>query len=88
MPTYEYECESCGLRFERQQTISEEPLTECPECRGNIHRLVSGGAGFILKGSSRAGTGQRGGECSLEQIGKTCCGRDERCGKPPCGSEA
>jgi putative FmdB family regulatory protein len=88
MLTYEYECETCGLRFERRQSIKEEPITECPECHGKVRRLVSGGAGFIFKESGHGRVGQRGGECSLEQVGKTCCGRDERCGKPPCGDQS
>jgi len=79
MPTYEYECEKCGIRFERWQAMTEAPITECPECQGKVHRVVSGGAGFILKGSGHG----RGG-CSLEQIGRTCCGQAERCDKPPC----
>jgi hypothetical protein len=43
--------------------------------------LVSGGAGFIVKGSGKGKNG-----CSLEATGTTCCGRNERCGKP-CGGE-
>lgn len=85
MPTYEYECRQCGLRFERRQPMMDGPLTECPECRGEVHRLVSGGVGFIIKGSGQDRTGRAGTGCSLEQGGKTCCGRDDRCGKPPCG---
>lgn len=81
MPTYEYECKICGLRFERRQAITDAPLAECPECRGEVRRLVSGGAGFILKDN-----GRRAGACSMEESGRTCCGREERCGKPPCGS--
>ena len=84
MPTYEYKCESCGLMFERRQTMTETPLTECPECRGKVRRLVGGGTGFILKGSGHGRTGQNRQSCSLEQAGRTCCGREERCGKPPC----
>lgn len=36
MPTYEYERETCGLKFERRQAITELPLTECPNCRGKV----------------------------------------------------
>ena len=36
MLTYEYKCETCGLRFERRQSIKEEPITECPECHPTI----------------------------------------------------
>ena len=88
MPTYEYKCEMCGLTFERRQAITEDPITECPECHGVVHRLVSGGAGFVLKGPSRSRAGQSRQACSLEQVGKTCCGRDERCGKPLCGDRS
>jgi putative FmdB family regulatory protein len=87
MPTYEYKCEKCGARFERRQAFSEEPITECPQCHGKVRRIVSGGAGFILRGSSQDRTDYRGSECSLEHAGKTCCGREERCEKPPCGGE-
>ncbi|MFH0919425.1 MAG: zinc ribbon domain-containing protein [Fibrobacterota bacterium] len=86
MPTYEYECKSCGLRFERQQAITEAPLAQCPECNGEVQRLVSGGTGFIFKGAGQARIGQHG--CSLESSGKTCCGREERCGKSPCEGES
>jgi putative FmdB family regulatory protein len=88
MPTYEYKCESCGLTFERRQSMTEIPLSECPDCRGKVRRLVGGGTGFILKGSSHGKTGHNNRQsCSLEQAGRTCCGREERCGKPPCGGK-
>ena len=31
--------------------MAADPLTECPRCRGHIYRLISGGVGFIFKGS-------------------------------------
>ncbi|MBD3343488.1 MAG: zinc ribbon domain-containing protein [Chitinivibrionales bacterium] len=53
MPTYEYECEKCGLIFEEFQSITDKPLSVCktPECKGKVNRLLSGGAGFLFKGS-------------------------------------
>jgi putative FmdB family regulatory protein len=84
MPTYEYECSSCGLHFEKQQSIKDEPLKECPECKGKIQRLVSGGSGFILKSQGQPLRDSRKG-CSLEETGKTCCGASQRCGQAPCG---
>jgi putative FmdB family regulatory protein len=84
MPTYEYECEKCGRRFELRQAITEDPITTCRECQGIVHRLISGGVGFIFKGFGHGRASRRGGECSLEPVGKTCCGREERCDKPPC----
>jgi putative FmdB family regulatory protein len=86
--TYEYECEVCGLRFEHRQTITESAITECPECHGKVRRLISGGAGFMLKESEYGQVKHHGNRCSLEHGGKTCCGRDERCGKPRCGEKS
>ncbi|MCH8012345.1 MAG: zinc ribbon domain-containing protein [Candidatus Marinimicrobia bacterium] len=51
MPTYEYKCNECGHIFEKLQSITDEPLKECPLCRGKIRRLIGGGAGLIFKGS-------------------------------------
>jgi len=51
MPTYEYECKKCSHSFEAFQSITDEPLTKCPECGEEIRRLIFGGAGVIFKGS-------------------------------------
>ncbi len=49
--TYEYMCLACQHEWEAEQSISEKPLTECPKCHEpKAKRMVSGGAGFILKG--------------------------------------
>jgi len=88
MLTYEYECQACGRTFEQRQAISDAPLTECPACHGEVRRILSGGAGFILlKDGGRGRVGRGGSSCGFEQDGTTCCGRQERCSQPPCGSE-
>jgi putative FmdB family regulatory protein len=51
MPTYEYECTSCGYKFDMFQKISEKPITTCPRCKGKVKRLISKSSSFILKGS-------------------------------------
>ncbi len=51
MPTYQYICNDCGHEFEEFQSISALPLTECPKCGGHVERVISGGAGFLFKGS-------------------------------------
>jgi putative FmdB family regulatory protein len=51
MPTYEYECEKCGHRFELFQSMSDAPRKRCPKCRGKVRRLIGTGAGMIFKGS-------------------------------------
>jgi len=85
MPTYEYECEKCGHRFERFQSMSDTPLTVCPECRGKVNRLVSGGGGVIFKGSGFHATDYaKSGSAPACGRGTRCCGRSEPCDSPPC----
>ncbi len=59
MPTYEYECEKCGHKFEVFQSITAEPLKKCPKCNGKIRRLIGTGAGLIFKGSGFYATDHR-----------------------------
>jgi len=53
MPTYDYQCNTCGHQFEAFQSIKADPLTECPQetCPGAVSRLITSGGGFLLKGS-------------------------------------
>lgn len=51
MPTYDYECQSCGHIFEYFQSMSDDPLKECPKCGEGVKRLIGGGMGIIFKGS-------------------------------------
>lgn len=50
MPVYLYQCEACGVRFEKLQRMSDDPLTDCPECEGQVHRVIQP-VGIIFKGS-------------------------------------
>jgi len=50
MPVYEYECGGCDKVFEVQQRIADGPLTVCPECGGEVRKLISMSS-FQLKGS-------------------------------------
>ena len=52
MPTYEYACEACDHQFEHFQSITASPIRTCPECKKRkVRRLISGGSGFLFKGS-------------------------------------
>ena len=51
MPTYEYKCLACDVRFEKFQGITAPAIEECPECNGKVKRLIGAGAGLIFKGS-------------------------------------
>jgi putative FmdB family regulatory protein len=50
MPTYEYACKTCGERLEIQQKFTDDALTECPACGGDL-RKVFGNVGISFKGS-------------------------------------
>jgi putative FmdB family regulatory protein len=51
MPVYEYECGSCGGRFEAVRKFSDPDLSVCALCKAkNIHKVLSTPA-FVLKGS-------------------------------------
>ena len=51
MPTYDYQCTSCDHVFEMFQSMSDDPIKECPVCGKKVRRLISGGTGLIFKGS-------------------------------------
>ncbi|MYA68570.1 zinc ribbon domain-containing protein [Candidatus Poribacteria bacterium] len=51
MPTYDYKCLACDVRFEKFQGITAPALEECPECGGKVKRLIGAGAALIFKGS-------------------------------------
>jgi len=58
MPMYEYECGSCGRRFEQQQRFADDPLTVDPECGGAVRRVIQP-VGIIFKGSGFYATDSR-----------------------------
>jgi putative FmdB family regulatory protein len=52
MPTYDYECDACGHKFELFQSISAPVEKKCPECKKNkLRRLFGTGAAIVFKGS-------------------------------------
>lgn len=59
MPTYQYKCTTCEHKFEELQKISAPALEKCPECGEKIERIITGGAGFVLKGSGFYSTDHR-----------------------------
>jgi putative FmdB family regulatory protein len=50
MPIYEYQCQQCGLHFEKRQSVSDEPLTTCEKCHGKLEKQWSL-SGFQFKGA-------------------------------------
>ena len=50
MPTYDYQCRSCGAVTEVIHPMSEDGPTVCERCGGQLRRVLFP-AGIIFKGS-------------------------------------
>ena len=50
MPTYEYACKSCGEHLEVVQSFRDDPLTECPNCKGTLKKVFQP-VGIAFKGT-------------------------------------
>ena len=61
MPTYEYECDVCGMRFERRRHFGDPHPTTCLAGHEGLHRIFSPlpiifrGSGFYTTDSGRNG---------------------------------
>lgn len=84
MPTYEYECKTCGHTFEIFQNMSDPVLKSCPECGKEVRRLINGGTGIIFKGSgfyvtdkgsSKASSGNNSSASSSASDSGTCASK-------------
>ncbi len=52
MPTYDYQCDACGHKFELFQSITEPAKRNCPECKKRkLRRLFGTGAAIVFRGS-------------------------------------
>lgn len=50
MPIYEYQCQDCSKQHELIVRHNENPLTVCPDCGGQMKKLISRTT-FVLKGT-------------------------------------
>jgi len=41
VPLYDHQCKKCGHRFEKIQKFSDPEIKECPQCGGEVERLLS-----------------------------------------------
>ena len=64
MPTYQYACTACDERLEAVQKFTDDPLTVCDACGGQLRKVYSA-VGIVFKGSgfyrtdSRKGSGAK-----------------------------
>lgn len=80
MPTYQYRCRTCGHELEAQQSFTDAPLTECPECAGSLRKVFSAvgisfkGSGFYTndaRAGSSSGSEPSGGSSGSESSGSS-----------------
>lgn len=72
MLAYEYKCQQCGYHFEEMQNMSDAPLEKCPQCGGQVERIISGGGGFLFKENHAAPAATH----------TPCCGAQGGCDNP------
>ncbi len=80
MPVYTYQCENCGVRFERLQSYSDPVLTRCPECNKKALRKVYTPVGIVFKGSGFYSTDHRSASGAFDHRSKS--GEDEKKSEP------
>ncbi len=59
MPTYTYQCEKCGIRFDQYQKFTDDPLVICSECGEPALRKVFQPVGIVFKGKGFYATDNR-----------------------------
>lgn len=50
MPVYAYACKDCGHAFDIRQSFSDDALTVCPACGGQLRKKFNS-VGVVFKGS-------------------------------------
>ena len=62
MPTYVYECRACGQKLEVVQRATDDPLTTCTSCQGELRKLffpsrvIFRGSGWYITDSKASAT--------------------------------
>lgn len=88
MPTYVYECRTCAKKFEVEQRITADPLTDC-DCgsAGSLRRLIQPvavafkGSGFHINDYAGTKSGS-----SKTEVSKAEPAASGECGNGGCAS--
>ena len=88
MPTYQYACKDCGHAFEQVQAFSDDALTECPVCQGQL-RKVFNAVGVVFKGSGFYRTDSRSAseKSAAAKDSRPAAAKSEKSGSEKSGSE-
>ena len=87
MPTYQYACTACGHRFEAVQAFTDDSLTTCPVCSGQL-RKVYGSVGVVFKGSGFYRTDSRNGKSTSTVAAGSDGKSDTKSEKPAAKSDS
>ncbi|RLC33819.1 MAG: hypothetical protein DRH32_00230 [Deltaproteobacteria bacterium] len=71
MPIYEYRCRDCGSTSEFLMDMGNDMAVACRLCGSRAMERIMSSASVVMRSRSK-------------KPGYTCCGRAERCDKPPC----
>ncbi|MBF0368228.1 MAG: zinc ribbon domain-containing protein [Magnetococcales bacterium] len=72
MPLYEYACDGCKIRFEKNHPMSDPPPKNCPECGAEKVRKIFATGGIV--GSVKSGGDAPGPACGIPNMGGGSCG--------------
>jgi putative FmdB family regulatory protein len=87
VPTYDYQCRSCGRTFEVIHSMSEDGPSVCEECGGALRRVFHP-TGIIFKGSGFYKTDSRSsGSASVSGGTKTTSKSPDGDKKPATGGD-
>ncbi|GAA3133075.1 FmdB family zinc ribbon protein [Streptosporangium carneum] len=81
MPTYQYACSACGNEFDIVQKFSDDALTECPTCAGELRKVFSA-VGIVFKGSGFYRTDSRSSSSSTVSSGASSASGSSGDSKP------
>jgi putative FmdB family regulatory protein len=93
MPIYEYRCRN-GHRFEVFQSMSEDPVSRCPECAAPVERVFHPvavhfkGSGFYSTDYARAGRSDGTGSGETKKDGEKQKSGSEGSAKKDSGEKA
>lgn len=63
MPTYTYRRED-GTTFEIKQSITEDPLQDCPDTGQSVERIITGSPGVLMDSKPDSDAQRDGPSCS------------------------
>ena len=87
MPTYDYQCRSCGFITEVVHSMLEDGPTACERCGGELRRVIHP-TGIIFKGGGFYKTDSRSSSSSSVGGGSRAAGSGDGSRPSPSSSEA